>query len=292
MEKTYRIDDARFEQAESLFQYDEFLNGVTLRTALLHTQWTVQQEAIRDESNRDLATLNRMLNNAHSRFTDILTRLRLVEHLKQDLYCDDNTMSGEWFGFGALCVKDFHIDVGSLMDALAAVIVTADVGFSGNKNDWMPSFSSIQNNQKNKANRSKLTERAKEVIDSSEIWWSLPKTIRDTVVHRAHLRMAFDSHDHGIFIQIYTGPGRTMIQDAFFQKEGNENVIDFRRYCAYVFTRILCFVDDVGEFVSVTRCSDIEERGNPKLAGDFSYILDEICRLRVDSRRYFDVEQA
>ena len=71
------------------------------------------------------AQLARLFTYASLRLTDICVRRGLVEFVRSQFASLSGKDTAGWYSFGALCIKDFHIDVGSLMDSIAPAALQA-----------------------------------------------------------------------------------------------------------------------------------------------------------------------
>jgi len=175
-------------------------------------------------------------------------RLGLIESVRSYFACPSREKAITWHYYGALCIKDFHIDLGSLMDSIAPVIIQV-CGIVGiQKKVKLLGFTDIQRSGSPRAAkfRSQLPEGIRAIIDTTDQWWPSVKAIRDILAHREHQKVAFGSLTDGVLFQIYEPLfSPKVIHKAFLWPHGH-HVADFRRYSAYIIVEVLLFFDVLG----------------------------------------------
>jgi len=70
-------------------------------------------------------------------------RLQFINWLQEQCRNDEGNYSHQWHNFAALAIKDFHVDLGSLMDAIAPVILQVFAGIDVTAEKKWPGFSDI-----------------------------------------------------------------------------------------------------------------------------------------------------
>ena len=91
-----------------------------------------------------LQQLARRFAYASFRFTELLTRLNQLNWMQAQFERQRGEEGGLWFHFAALAIKDFHIDLSSLMDAVALTILQAVHVFDEEGQSYLPGFATIQ----------------------------------------------------------------------------------------------------------------------------------------------------
>lgn len=219
--------------------------------------------------------LARLFSYASLRLTDVFIRRGLVEFVRSQFASVFGEDAAGWYSFGALCIKDFHTDLGSLMDAVAPVILQACDCFDAQGEVRFPGFADIQRGTK-RTFRSSLPTRVLETIDATEAWWPDVKLIRDTLTHREHHKIAFGGPAAGVLFQVYAPAlSPKVVHPAFLWPTG-QNVADFRRYSAYVLAEVLVFLEELGvalaEHLRLSRATLISSFR----AGDFADVIDPL----------------
>lgn len=191
-----------------------------------------------------------------------------------------------WFNFGGLAIKDFHLDLGSLMDSLAPVVLQAYGVFDAEGTTKFPVFPDIQ--KKNGSARAPkfrggLPASILSIIDSTDGWWPDVKRIRDTLAHRENLKLVFGVPAQGVLFQIYT-PGQApeqtpnILHPAFLSPHG-VGVADFRLYSACIMAEVFSFLDDLGAALALHLSLPVQSMTPSMRVGDFSDLMEAMSEL-------------
>ena len=155
--------------------------------------------------------------------------------------------AASWRMFLGLAIKDFHLDVSSLMDSLAPVIIQVNGQLKSADKVRLPGWEAITSGSRTRRNyRKQLSTDIANIVDKTESWWSGIKEVRDLVAHRKHDRIVFGDPEDGLLFQIYdqvTGP-KIFIPQVLFQT--GLHVVDFDLYFAFVITEVITLLDDLG----------------------------------------------
>lgn len=240
-------------EALGILHYDTKLESDILVLSLECLGSTIQQKSVRfrvagceNTDNKDsfLAELYKYLS---FRLTEIFKRLELINWMREKIIesIADN-VSEDWLLYGSLIIKDFHIDIISLLDSVAPVIIESAIGLKSKDRVKLPGFPDIKKRSK-RSYRKKLPDNLKALIDLTESWESDVKKIRDILMHRDHMHTVFGKPQEGIFFQIYS-PGLLdpQLLDPAVLRENSKNVVDFRLYSADIVSEIIVFLDKLG----------------------------------------------
>ena len=128
------------------------------------------------------------------RFTELLMRLQEIEWKKEALAYDptrdgfdlitDRT-ANRWRMFMALAIKDFHVDIGSLMDALAPVVIQAAGELKQKDQTKLPGWADVQCGTQ-RSYRATLPPNLLSVVDDADGWWPAVKKVRNLLTHQDH----------------------------------------------------------------------------------------------------------
>ncbi|MFB3886934.1 MAG: hypothetical protein ACE144_17045 [Thermodesulfobacteriota bacterium] len=216
---------------------------------------------------------------AARRFTDLLMRLQEIEWKKDTLAYDptqdafdlvSDPTANRWRMFMALAVKDFHVDVGSLMDALGAVVIQGGAGGLKNKNRTsLPGWADIQSGTK-RSYRTRLPSNLLIIVDDADEWWPAVKKVRDLLTHRDHEKIIFGHPSEGLLFQVYDRSmfPKIALPAITFRTQGR--VVDFGLYSALVLSELITLLDDIGRVlcpmvgVNPDRASTMCLRGIPE----------------------------
>lgn len=260
-------DSSRSHRARSLFVSRES-NDIQLTSleglgAELSSRWSglaADQslgQAIREKAARAKA-LCVAIAYASERLTDMLVRLQLVEWMKTvlayetdpDVFAQaQDPKAASWRMYMGLAVKDFHIDIASLMDALAVVVIHAGPQLKREDGDWLPGWRSIRLGSDGPY-RKQLGDDLRGIVDSTERWWPGVKNVRDLLTHRKHHRIIFGNSEDGLLFQVYDrSRSPEIVLPAVLYREGR-NVVDFDLYSAFVVVEVLTLIDDLGNAIA------------------------------------------
>ena len=201
-------------------------------------------------------TLSAAINYASHRLTEVMIRHRQIGWMRAMLAYETKTDVFEqvsdpkavsWRLFMGIAVKDFHIDISSLMDALALVLIQTGSKPVSMDKDRLPGWSDVRNK---KSYRQQLAHDLLVIIDSTNRWWPAVKEVRDLVTHREHDRIIFGNSEDGLLFQIYDGRrSPTMLLPQVLYPKGH-NVVDFDLYSAFVIAEMVMLFDDLGTAIA------------------------------------------
>lgn len=210
--------------------------------ALSATLYSIPKQAFDDK-----ATFIRLLSHIKVRVTDVLVRLNQIDYFfslyKGKTFEDDIFMNQE---FMALAIKDFHIDMSSLMDSLTPFIIHFSIKLRSKDVKSLPGFADITNGTR-RSFRSKMNQDILEMIDSTEKWWGQAKHIRDVLTHREHTKIVFPGPADCVLFQVYDQNQKSKIVDEKLMWESGHEVVNFNLYSAYLVSEILIFMHEVAE---------------------------------------------
>lgn len=190
------------------------------------------------------------------RLTDVIARHQQISWMRHML--DYKAASGVfaqatdpkaalWRIFLGLAIKDFHLDISSLMDSVAPVVIQAEGKLKSGDKVRLPGWEAIVSRSKTgKSYREQLSPDVTNIVDKAERWWADIKEVRNLVTHRKHDRIVYGNPEDGLLFQIYdqvSGP-KINIPQALYQK--GLHVVDFDLYSAWVFAEMITLLDDLG----------------------------------------------
>jgi len=188
------------------------------------------------------------------RFTDLLMRLQEIEWKKEalayeptrdgfDLITDPT--ANHWRMFMALAIKDFHADIGSLMDALAPVVIQAAGELKDKDRTKLPGWADIQCGTQ-RSYRATLPSNLLSVVDNADGWWPAVKKVRNLLTHQDHEKIIFGHPSDGILFQVFDRKmaAKITLPAITYRKQGH--VVDFGLYSALVLSELISLLDDLG----------------------------------------------
>lgn len=190
----------------------------------------------------------RLFTYASFRLTELVLRLEQLNWMQREFTRRTGDEAAAWHNFAALAIKDFHLDLGSLMDAVAPAILQATESFDAAGERKLPGFADIQGNGSPRSTKflASIPAELLCVIDDTDRWWPAVKRMRDDLAHREHTTIVFGSADQGVLFQVYTsGFAPVVVNNSLAWKESH-NVADFRMYSAAALAEMLVFLDDTG----------------------------------------------
>ena len=192
--------------------------------------------------------LVRLFTNSSLRLTDLMMRPGLIEVVRSHFAALPRDEALPWYGFGGLCIKDFHVDLGSFMDSVAPVVLQACGSFQAKGKVKLPGFPDVQTGGSQRAAtfRASLPEAVLVSIDRTDEWWPSIKAIRDMLAHREHQKSAFGGPSEGVLFQVFEPTFSPKVVHPAFLRPPGHNVADFQRYSAYVIAEVLLFLDELG----------------------------------------------
>jgi hypothetical protein len=227
------------------------------------------------QRNADLASAFRYQS---LRLSVLLARTWQIEWMKENVSASRKTDSGLWTVFAALAIKDFHIDISSVMDSIAPVVIQAKGSIKKKDTKKLPGFPDIQSGTR-RSYREKIPEDILTAIDSSVRWWPTVKRIRDILTHRDHNKIVFGTPADGVLFQIYEDMHEPKIIEPNFLWPGGKNVVDFELYAAFVIGEVLVLLDKLGKQIAFHL--GFEEEGLTKSirTGNFRGLVRSLDRL-------------
>ena len=203
--------------------------------------------------------LSAAISYASHRLTDVMIRHQQIGWMKRaldyeaepDVFAQvSDPKANSWRMFMGLAVKDFHIDIASLMDALAPVVIQTKTTPISNSKDRLPGWSDIDGSKSKSRHREQLEEDLLVIIDSTKRWWPPVREIRNLVTHRNHDRIIFGNSEDGLLFQIYDhSKSPIILLPQVLYKKGH-NVVDFDLYSAFVVAEVVTLFDDLGTAIA------------------------------------------
>ncbi len=204
-------------------------------------------------------TLSAAISYASHRLSEVMTRHQLIGWMRHalayetqpDVFAqasDPKTM--RWRIFMGLAIKDFHIDIASLMDALAPVVIQTESKLASKDNDILPGWADIDGRKKRSKHREQLPDELRDIVDSTKRWWPAIRTVRHLVTHRKHDRIIFGNSEDGLLFQVYDrSRSPSILLPQVLYQEGH-NVVDFDLYSAFVIAEVVTLLDDLGTAIA------------------------------------------
>jgi len=215
------------------------------------------------------------------RLSDVFYRLNQLNWMRAEFEKDDSKYS-KWNVFAALSIKDFHVDLSSLMDSISPILIQSTIGLKHNDHENFPGFPDIQESSK-RTYRKELPLELTTVIDSSATWWPNIKKIRDILAHRDHDKIVFGKPSDGIFFQIYQRGLKASIIDKHLLWKRGHNVVDFYLYSAFAIAEILCFLEEIT--IILMKHLNISKEGltHSWRIGNYQYLIKSMDQLIEDN---------
>lgn len=279
------VETNRVKMAVSLFQEEPGGQGHTLTTCFeclaaetLTIRVAFAQSQIPHTKCESARMLLPLFHYTSFRISDVFLRLQLIDWLQEQFRRSGSERYSSWNTFASLAIKDFHFDLGSLMDSLAPPIIQSTVGLKRKDRKKLPGFADIQSGTK-RSYREKIPAPILSVIDSTNKWWPFVKDIRDTLAHRQHDKIVFGSAATGILFQVYQPQFNPKIIDSCFLWPKGENVVDFRAYAAFVIAETLLLLEELGKELALLKNRSKESLTPSIRCGDFRNLLDSMAKL-------------
>jgi len=231
--------------------------------AELGTRWRATDQAQKlSKSMREyvirIKELSEAIGYASDRFTDLLIRQQeiawkkeaLAYETKSDVFSQASDPKAlVWQMYMGLAIKDFHVDVGSLMDALAPVVIQVESKLKSKDKRNLPGWADIQQGT-NRSYRQQIPDDLRKVVDSTDRWWPSVKKVRHLLTHRKHDRIIFGNSEDGFLFQIYDPSRRpaVVLPQVLYRK--GKNVVDFDLYSGFVLVELVTLLDDLGNIIA------------------------------------------
>ena len=282
------LDKQRIGRARALFVEDRhgephtFVNVFDCLSAEIQTRAIVirQQDPLPTNLNSTLQ-IARFFRYASFRFTELILRIEQINWMQREFKTKQGEESVFWNLFAALAIKDFHIDLGSLMDSLAPVVLQATGAFDGQGESKLPGFTDIQKKGSPRAVkfRQSIPDNVLNAIDGTDRWWSAVKQVRNTLTHREHSKIVFSGPNQGILFQIYEPHYAPIVLDHNLLWQSGKDVADFRLYSAAVFAELLSSLEELGIALTETMNMSVDGLPDSMRTGDFTYLIEPMEQL-------------
>ena len=156
----------------------------------------------------------------------------------------DEYAKTQWPAFAGLDIELFHVYLRSIMDYVADILkIVAEkpeevrVG----KERW-GSFERLLNwVLKNPGNRARLGEEFAELVEETQSWFPLIRSLRDEITHHGAMTIVFNKPEDGILFQVFDSCLRRLIAQHELIMY-NENVAYFDRYAVLYLSHVVIFL--------------------------------------------------
>ena len=242
------IEASRIASVRELFSTDK--NGIPLVRNHLEAVATElgRLASIDSDSTAKQRALARVVGYTTFRFNEFLGRRSFVEWLRLTLAEPGRDPTGLWNYYATLALKDFHVDVGSLMDSVAAVVISIDGELPDKELEKPPGFADIQRTT-NRTYRKELAADVCETVDATDAWWLFVKLVRDLVAHRRHSRLVFGGAEDGFRFQVFVPNDIPLVTHPAFRAETGTGIADFSLYSSWVLIEVIYFFDSLGKLI-------------------------------------------
>ncbi|MBM4141838.1 MAG: hypothetical protein FJ242_10245 [Nitrospira sp.] len=245
-----------FKIAQKLCSVNTDEETVTFTNSLddLHAQLSMSLLSLRaaglkNLTHKRLELLANALSYLSLRFIDLTLRLQLMDWFWYKA-CQNKTQDDLFFhAYAPLFIKDFHIDVSSMMDAIAPIVILATQDLKEEDKIRLPSFSDVLPESK-RSYREHLPNDLRAIVDERLRWWPNVKKIRDIVAHRDHLKLVFGPPTEGKLFQVYDQKNTPQILDEVLLYKSGHNVVNFEKYASFLWAELLVLLDRLGQSVA------------------------------------------
>jgi hypothetical protein len=251
------MNTEKIEQVLTLLSYNEESNSDILISSFECLGVTVQQKSsvIKPKSDKTktdkYSLLASLFHYSSFRLTEVIKRLEFIHWTQNQLETNKESDLNKWSMFAALLIKDFHIDISSLLDSLSPVIIEAVLGLKKKDQKKYPGFADISKDT-SRTYRSKLPKEFVGIIDSCDSWWPYVKKTRDILAHRDHLKVVFGKPSDGILFQVYSTDLRiALLADPSIMWSQGKNVVNFVLYSAHIISEIILFLEQLGAALTI-----------------------------------------
>ena len=179
---------------------------------------------------------------------DIFARLEMVDWMNRELSVLPYGENDQYRIYMGLAVKDFHVDVFSLLDSLASAVALASRGLYSENNQRLPGWSTIQLRKSDTQGiqRQNLAEDLCKLMDSTNSWLPAVTQIRDVLKHRDRLSLIAGDPSDGILFQLPGWTRPTPVLESVLLDSKLTDVVDFELYSAFVSAEILALLNELG----------------------------------------------
>ena len=217
---------------------------------------------------------------ASQRLLELFQRMGQIEFQRKSFSLLEGEEANFWHIYAGLSIKDFHVDVASLMDSLAPVLIQVKGQLKRKDKKKLPGWADIQSGAK-RSFRDSIPDDLIENIDTTERWWPGVKNIRHILTHRDHMKLIFGSPKEGILFQIYEGKYDPKILHSAFLWPSGSNVVDFSLYSSFILAEIMCLLEQFGTSISAHLNISQEEIPGSTFFGNFRSLAESLDRLHV-----------
>lgn len=198
---------------------------------LLDLKMNLQQEDRVDRKTRThLESLDR----------DIMSISIIVSRLDWLYYraFEDEYVRSFWIYYAAVDIEHFHTKFRSILDHVAYLIKWTAI-----KPGQSPeSFSKLLTWLPKRDHGEVVGEDIARIVEPTRLWFDGFCDVRDEIVHRSALTLAYPQIEEGILFQVHSGFRRMVLGDLIMF---NDNVAYFDRYVAVYFSQLIIFLDSV-----------------------------------------------
>ncbi|MDP6451758.1 MAG: hypothetical protein QF898_00490 [SAR202 cluster bacterium] len=184
-----------------------------------------------------------------AKLMDLLARFEMVDWMAEELSQLSDRENIQRQIYLGLAIKDFHVDVFSLLDPLASALSLVSSGLNAETNRRLPGWTAIQSRKSGGVgiHRQNLADDLCQFVDSTDRWLPTVTQIRDILIHRDRLKLIVGDPTDGILFQM---PGwtrtRPVLQPVLLHPE-RPDVVDFELYSAFVVAEILALLNELGQ---------------------------------------------
>lgn len=184
------------------------------------------------------------------RLSDWLGRMSFMDWIWSEFAEEENAESLAFYSFGALLIKDFHVDVSALMDSFAPVGILLSHDLDSGEQLKPPAFADIQKGTK-RSYRDACCPALLDLVDDTERWWPTIKAIRDVMAHREHTKIVFGEPRQRIkMFQVYDAQMAPRIIEKALLRPSTNNIVDFEKYASFIFSEIVTFAQRLGDIIA------------------------------------------
>lgn len=183
------------------------------------------------------------------RFMDLTLRLQLMDWFWHKASEEKTQDEFFFYVYSPLFIKDFHIDVIGVMDAIAPIVILATQDLKEEDKIKLPGFPDVLPESR-RSYREHLPVDLRAIVDETLRWWPQVKKIRDIVTHRDHLKLVFGPPTEGKLFQVYDPENRPQILDEVLLYKPGSNVVNFEKYASFLWAELLVLLDRLGQSVA------------------------------------------
>jgi hypothetical protein len=250
---------------------DGYCNDVMLRALAVVPEITHEKTP---HGSRDLQQLHRATTGLQPRTSDLLTRLQMIEWMRLQFASLGDPDSRHWSRFASLAIKDFHVDVGSLLDVVAPVVIRSTC--LRMPKGYPPGWAYLVG----KKCLQELPQNVRDLLVALDgAWAHHVREIRNLVTHGDHLRIVFHGAPVGTFFQVYDDEHAPQLLDPKLLDPLATNVVNFSLYSAFVLGELLVFFEDLGSVLAVNDGRNPSNLTPAIWGGDFSVFVNALDAL-------------